>query len=156
MDRNYRTGFREIVLSNNNIGDLGIQEVCEAISRSQTLRIVRVAHCHITEEGGEIFQAALAENSTVVIVDVYGNLMSEEQESLILAESEANGYLEDIQHDHMSVNADELSIPMQEALARKLRFLEKKYLIALHENPTFNVVRTLFPFRVSLFVFIVF
>ena len=76
-----------MIISNNSIGDEGIEEICEAIERSQTLRALHIAFCQVTEHGGEHLQAALADNSTIVEIDVHGNYMSEAQESLIVVRS---------------------------------------------------------------------
>lgn len=76
-----------MIISNNSIGDEGIEEICEAIERSQTLRALHIAFCQVTEHGGERLQAALADNSTIVEIDVHGNYMSEAQESLIVVRS---------------------------------------------------------------------
>jgi hypothetical protein len=97
-------------LSTNPIGDEGIKEICHAIRQATTLKILRVANCGLSEIGGQMLQDALADNSTVTIVDVYGNLMSEDQESLVVAESEANQFIEEIQADHMALDADSLFI----------------------------------------------
>jgi Ran GTPase-activating protein (RanGAP) involved in mRNA processing and transport len=77
-------GFRELNISTNLIGDDGIKEICIAIRRSETLEILRIANCGLTEVGGQWLQDALAENSTIVVIDAFGNLMSEEQEILVV------------------------------------------------------------------------
>ncbi len=107
------TGFRELNLSTNPIGDEGIKEISIALRRTQTLRILRISNCGITEVGGQWLQDALAENSTVVVIDAYGNLMSPEQESLVVAEIEANEHVEAIRNDPMSVDAESLYIDVR-------------------------------------------
>jgi Ran GTPase-activating protein (RanGAP) involved in mRNA processing and transport len=81
-------GFRELNISTNPIGDDGIKELCIAIRRTGSLRILRVANCGITEKGGQLLQDALSDNATITVVDVYGNLMSSDQESLVVVRNE--------------------------------------------------------------------
>jgi Ran GTPase-activating protein (RanGAP) involved in mRNA processing and transport len=104
------TGFRELNLSTNPIGDSGIKEICLAIKRTLTLKILRIANCGITEQGGQWLQDALSENSTIIVIDAYGNLMSEEQESLVVAEIEANEILEQISKDPLGIDVESLYI----------------------------------------------
>lgn len=105
----YRNGFRELSLSYNLIGDEGAKELAIAIRRTTSLEILRIAGCGIEETGGEVLQDALATNSTIIIIDVFQNLMSMEQESLIIAEVEANELIYQIRESPMEVDANTLS-----------------------------------------------
>lgn len=74
-------GFRSLDLSNNPIGSAGASELCFAIVRSNTLKVLRLHACNIDDIGGAELQAAMADNASIVILDVRNNPMSADQES---------------------------------------------------------------------------
>lgn len=75
-------GFRSLDLSNNPIGDAGVRELCFALVRTNTLKALYLHACQITDSGGAELQDAMANNATIVVLDVRANLMSADQESL--------------------------------------------------------------------------
>lgn len=75
-------GFRYLNLSNNPIGDEGVLELCFAIERSNTLRQLLLHGCQITDAGGRALRKSMADNPTIVVLDVSDNWMSPLQESV--------------------------------------------------------------------------
>lgn len=102
-------GFRSLDLSNNPLGDDGIKELCFAIVRSNTLQALQLYCCGMTDVGGKALQDAMANNATVVVLDIRNNPMSAEQEAFTAAEAEANQLIKDINADPHAVNADALT-----------------------------------------------
>jgi Ran GTPase-activating protein (RanGAP) involved in mRNA processing and transport len=75
-----RQGFREINLSNNPLGDEGVRELCLAIEKTETLRILHLAFCDLMDNSMLRIQRALVANSSIVSLDVSHNTVSEEVE----------------------------------------------------------------------------
>jgi Ran GTPase-activating protein (RanGAP) involved in mRNA processing and transport len=101
-------GLRELNIAFNPIGDDGVRELCQAFERTSSLQKLNLQGCQINEFGGELLQAALANNVTIVELNVSENNMSEEQQAFVMAEVEANDVIKQIKKDAMFVNADEL------------------------------------------------
>ena len=75
-------GFRYLNLSNNPLGDEGAAELCFAIERSNTLRQLLLHACQISDAGARALRKSMADNPTIVVLDVTDNWMSPELESL--------------------------------------------------------------------------
>jgi hypothetical protein len=75
-------GFRSLDLCNNPIGDDGAAELSFALERTNTLQHLYLFSCQISDIGGRNLQVALMNNASIVVLDVRGNHMNAEQESL--------------------------------------------------------------------------
>lgn len=85
-----RMGFRHLNLSNNPIGDEGVLELCFAVERSNTLRQLLLHGCQITDKGAGALRKSMADNPTIVVLDVTDNWMSSDLESLTRVSTLAN------------------------------------------------------------------
>eukprot|EP01035_Chromulina_nebulosa_P019063 gene19063-24885_t len=85
-----RTGLREINISHNPIGYPGVKHLAEAI-------------------GMKLLQLALAENNSVVNLDLSNNPASIESVTIAMAESDAMKLIVDLRKDATSVDTGRLS-----------------------------------------------
>uniref|UniRef100_A0A8C2G3D7 Uncharacterized protein n=1 Tax=Cyprinus carpio TaxID=7962 RepID=A0A8C2G3D7_CYPCA len=64
----------ELDLSGNKLGDSGVTEISSLLRNSQTLQILRLSDCSITEEGYKALSSALRSNpSHLIELDLTGN-----------------------------------------------------------------------------------
>ena len=68
-------GFRELNLSNSMIDIAAMQELAIAIRRTDTLRALRVAQSKMTDDVADVLQAALAENMSIIVLDLAQNYL---------------------------------------------------------------------------------
>ena len=142
FDHGIKLGLKDINLSYNPLGDEGVMYMRDAISRSNTLVSLKLKSCNITDSGMKALHAVLAENSSILYLDVTENYAKLVLEAETSAEAEANRKLVDIRKDPMSVDTGKLTKPVYIALKNKLRFLPSEALAQLHSNPSFNVDRS--------------
>ncbi|XP_058617839.1 NACHT, LRR and PYD domains-containing protein 12-like isoform X5 [Onychostoma macrolepis] len=70
----FNSNLRELDLSRNQIGDSGVTEISSLLRNSQTLQILRLSDCSITEEGYKALSSALRSNpSHLIELDLTGN-----------------------------------------------------------------------------------
>ncbi|XP_052446008.1 NACHT, LRR and PYD domains-containing protein 3 isoform X24 [Carassius gibelio] len=70
----FNSNLRELDLSWNQIGDSGVTEISSLLRNSQTLQILRLSDCSITEEGYKALSSALRSNpSHLIELDLTGN-----------------------------------------------------------------------------------
>ncbi|XP_052445887.1 uncharacterized protein LOC127987559 [Carassius gibelio] len=70
----FNSNLRELDLSSNQIGDSGLTEISSLLRNSQTLQILRLSDCSITEEGYKALSSALRSNpSHLIELDLTGN-----------------------------------------------------------------------------------
>lgn len=71
-------GFRSLDMSNNDLGDAGVKELCFALQRTKVLQRLTLQHCRITDAGAIQLINILRENSTLMALDITNNMMSNE------------------------------------------------------------------------------
>uniref|UniRef100_A0A8C1UND3 Uncharacterized protein n=1 Tax=Cyprinus carpio TaxID=7962 RepID=A0A8C1UND3_CYPCA len=70
----FNSNLRELDLSRNQIGDAGVTEISRLLRNSQTLQILRLSDCSISEEGYKALSSALRSNpSHLIELDLTGN-----------------------------------------------------------------------------------
>ncbi|XP_058617912.1 ribonuclease inhibitor-like [Onychostoma macrolepis] len=70
----FNSNLRELDLSRNQIRDSGVTEISSLLRNSQTLQILRLSDCSITEEGYKALSSALRSNhSHLIELDLTGN-----------------------------------------------------------------------------------
>uniref|UniRef100_A0A8C1XEU6 Uncharacterized protein n=1 Tax=Cyprinus carpio TaxID=7962 RepID=A0A8C1XEU6_CYPCA len=70
----FNSNLRELDLSRNQIGDSGVTEISSLLRNSQTLQILRLSDCSISEEGYKALSSALRSNpSHLIELDLTGN-----------------------------------------------------------------------------------
>ncbi|XP_058616273.1 protein NLRC5-like isoform X2 [Onychostoma macrolepis] len=70
----FNSNLRELDLSRNQIRDSGVTEISSLLRNSQTLQILRLSDCSITEEGYKALASALRSNpSHLIELDLTGN-----------------------------------------------------------------------------------
>uniref|UniRef100_A0A8C1VLW0 Uncharacterized protein n=1 Tax=Cyprinus carpio TaxID=7962 RepID=A0A8C1VLW0_CYPCA len=70
----FNSNLRELDLSRNQIGDSGVTEISSLLRNSQTLQILRLSDCSISEEGYKALASALRSNpSHLIELDLTGN-----------------------------------------------------------------------------------
>uniref|UniRef100_A0A8C2G9H1 Uncharacterized protein n=1 Tax=Cyprinus carpio TaxID=7962 RepID=A0A8C2G9H1_CYPCA len=70
----FNSNLSELDLSRNQIGDSGVTEISSLLRNSQTLQILRLSDCSITEEGYKALSSALRSNpSHLIELDLTGN-----------------------------------------------------------------------------------
>lgn len=131
-------GIRELDISSNPLGDIGITEISNCLNKSLTLTSLNVSHCQIELNGMESFHLELKENPFIVRLEIHNNYISKIVEMKVLAEAAVNRHLATITMNAKSINADELSFVEYNALAYKLKFLSTNALAGLHLNESFN------------------
>ena len=67
----------KLVISFNNIGDVGIGLFAIHISRNNTLKMLDLSYNQITDTGAILLAAALSKNTSIIMVDLSGNNITE-------------------------------------------------------------------------------
>ena len=126
-------------LSNNPLGNMGAAHVAEAMGQSSTLVMLNLATCGIDKKPMTMLVKALSTNIALKQIDITQNPSPESTLNRVWAEVEANNLLVALTDDPLSVNALELTLPVHEALMKKLKYLSTRTLYAMHKNASFNV-----------------
>jgi Ran GTPase-activating protein (RanGAP) involved in mRNA processing and transport len=150
LDLNRGLGLRDLDISFNPIGDLGVMHLNNAIPRTFTLEALSVRSCEIPTESMYQLCKTMKTNSLLRRFECDCNPADVMSTNLAYAEGAANLDLWRIQQDPQSVNPSAYLPYMYEALRHKLKFLPRETLYKLHDNPHFMV--NLSGMKESLFV----
>lgn len=70
--------LQELQMSSNNLGDAGVEELCQGLSQpGTTLRVLSVGDCEVRDQGCTSLAALLLANHSLVELDLSNNCMSE-------------------------------------------------------------------------------
>nr|KAF6267981.1 ribonuclease/angiogenin inhibitor 1 [Pipistrellus kuhlii] len=70
--------LQELQMSSNNLGDAGMEELCQGLSQpGTTLRVLSVGDCEVTDQGCTSLAALLLANHSLIDLDLSNNCMSE-------------------------------------------------------------------------------
>lgn len=116
-----------------------MREIAEALHKTFTVLSLKLRACRFYDAGCAHLIRALMINASIRYLDIEGNDLSPASVYAALAEVQAVNDVDALREDPHSVDANSLSIYAYKALARKLRFMNKGQLSALHSNPSFNV-----------------
>ena len=84
-------GLRRITLNHNpNIGDVGCGEIAESLREDLWVRAVDLQNCGVSEEGARGFQHCLKLNTSLLVVDLRQNLVSESSLQLLQEQISVN------------------------------------------------------------------
>ena len=84
-------GLRRITLNHNpNIGDVGCGEIAESLREDLWVRAVHLQNCGVSEEGARGFQHCLKLNTSLLVVDLRQNLVSEASLQLLQEQLSVN------------------------------------------------------------------
>lgn len=103
-------GLKEIDLSGNPLKKLGLLALCRAIDRSDTLIILKIAHCEIERDEMIIFRESLTKNVLIEYLDVSNNPASDVQEDMAQAEIEANRLIITLRKNPFAVDTNKISL----------------------------------------------
>lgn len=103
------SGIRDLDISSNPLGNVGIGLLNGAFIRSQTLTSLNVSYCQIDNEGIVGLQEALAANPYIVKLDVHDNPITTNNEIKTLAEAAVNRYMVSLAKDPHAVNASKIT-----------------------------------------------
>lgn len=68
-----RYGIEQIYLSGNPMGCDGIVHISDAVTVSDTLRLLELSNCNINDEGMILLQSALSANSSINSINISEN-----------------------------------------------------------------------------------
>jgi len=139
LDKSRGLGLRDLDLSFNPIGSLGVQFLKDALPRSFTLEALSVAGCSIPTDAMEVFTATMKRNGLIRRLDVSQNTCDEISFTMAHAQGMANMDVWKIQQDPMSVDPTNYKPVFYSALVDKLEFAPQEDLYKLHKNPAFLV-----------------
>ena len=84
-------GLRRITLNHNpNIGDVGCGEIAESLREDLWVRAVDLQNCGVSEEGARGFQHCLKLNTSLLVVDLRQNSVSESSLQLLQEQLSVN------------------------------------------------------------------
>ncbi len=130
-------GLRVLDLSYNPIARAeGVKILCEGLIRTLTIRKLNLRSCMMTREDMDLLQDTLAQNSTILKMDVSCNLGGKVAEALCMAEVEALNLVYSLKYNIMAFDAKKLSVMVYSATAQKLRFLPANVLQLCYGNPS--------------------
>lgn len=66
-------------MSNNSIGEKGLIEIAEAITRTFTIEVLQLAHCSIPNNCFQRLYDAIADNVSLMHLDIEGNGFNEDE-----------------------------------------------------------------------------
>ena len=138
LDTALAQGIMEIDLSSNPLAMHGVKFICEAVERSTTLTILKLANCDIDNAAMKLLEVSLHSNSRIIYLDISDNPVSATQEAFTKCEETANRLLLSLERDPLLLNVRDLTLADYRALSRKLKFLSVPCLESLHSNPSFN------------------
>jgi len=81
------TSITKLVLSFNNIGDVGIGLFAIHLARNNTIKMLDFSYNHITDTGAILLAAALSKNSSIMMIDLSGNNITDAGKSALAAVS---------------------------------------------------------------------
>lgn len=88
------TTIRKLVISFNNISDVGIGLFTIYLSRNTTIKMLDLSYNLITNTGAILLAAALSKNTSITMLDLSGNNISEVGKSALAAVSVARPELQ--------------------------------------------------------------
>ena len=138
LDLNRGLGIRDLDISLNPIGALGIKYLCPAIERSESLQALSVAGCSIDTDSMYKFHKSIQRNAFIGRLDVSRNPCDGLSEAYAASEGTANAALVKLRENVNLIDAKKLSKFQYTALKNKLKYLSKDVLYKLHKNPSFN------------------
>jgi hypothetical protein len=129
--------LRKLDISYNPVarGD-GVRIFCQGLVRTLTIRQLSVRCCEMSEADMSLLQDTLAQNSTILKLDVRLNLGGPVAEALCVAEVEALNLVYSLRQNHMAFDANKLPLMVYTATAHKLRFLPSNVLQMCYGNPS--------------------
>ena len=102
-------GIRDLDISSNPLGNIGIGYLNGAIIRSHTLTSLNTSYCQIDDGGIGAFQEALAANPFITQLDAHNNPISMNNEVKVLAEAAVNRYMVSLAKDPQAVDANSIT-----------------------------------------------
>ena len=139
LDKGRGLGLRELDISYNPLGALGVAHLAKCIPRTFTMEALSVAGCAIPTEDMYVLKDAMHKNGLIRRFQNHGNIADLISESVTLAEGQANYDIWRLHDDPMSVDPSKYPPYRYEALKDKLRFMDQKALFRMHKNPHFTV-----------------
>ncbi len=138
LDLSRGLGIRDLDISLNPIGPLGVKYLCPAVERSESLEALSIAGCNIDTDSMYKFHTSIQKNAFIGRLDVSRNPCDGLSEEYAASEGVANASLVKIREDIHSIDTRKLSKFQYTALKNKLKYLSKDVLYKLHKNPSFN------------------
>jgi Leucine-rich repeat (LRR) protein len=130
-------GLKKLDLSFNKIAEVeGMVQLCEALKCTMTLYSLGLRGCSIGPMDMKHLQETLADNGTILELDINENRIPPVLLGLTNAEVEGLNVVYSLKKDHMALDTAKLTGAVYKTTARKLRYLPSEVLQKCYENPS--------------------
>ncbi len=132
-------GIKKLDLSFNRIAEVdGMKHLCEALKCTMTLYSLSLRGCSIGPLDMKNLQETLADNGTILELDVHENRIPAVLEGMTNAEVEGLNVVYSLRKSHLAVDTAKLTMAVYKTTARKLRYLSSEVLQKVYDNPSFT------------------